>query len=124
MCIFIKKPFSVSPLEVIGQTEVEESVWCEMKLGNNDKLLIGCIYRSPNSTLENNPRLNKMIIDAARLKTFTHVLIGGDFNYPGINWQNETTARSDVHPETLFLESIQEAFLYEHVKYPTHYRGN
>ena len=75
VCIFIKKSFSVSPLEVIGQTEVEESVWCEMKLGNNDKLLICCIYRSPNSTLENNARLNKMIIDAAGLKTFTHVLI-------------------------------------------------
>ena len=77
VCIFIKKSFSVSPLEVIGQIEVEESVWCEMKLRNNDKLLIGCIYRSPNSTLENNARLNKMIIDAARLKTFTHVLTGG-----------------------------------------------
>ena len=69
-------------------------------------------------------RLNKMIIDATRLETFTHVLIGGDFNYPGINRQNETTARSYVHPKTLFLESIQEAFLYEHVTYPTHFRGN
>ena len=95
-----------------------------MKLRNNDKLLIGCTYKSPNSTQENNARLNNMIMDAARLKTFTHVLIGGDFNYQGINWQNETTARSDVHPETQFLESIQEAFLYEYVKYATHFRGD
>ena len=74
--------------------------------------------------LENNARLNKMIIDAARLETFTHDWLEVTFNYPEINWQNETTARSDVHPETLFLKSIQEAFLYEHVKYPTCFRGN
>ena len=117
VCAFLTRNlFYVSPLEVIGQTEVEESVWYEMKLRNNDKLLIGFIYRSPNSALENNARLNKMSIDVVRLITFTYVLIGDDFNYPGINWQNETTARCNVHPGTLFFESIQEPFLYEHVQ--------
>ena len=72
-------------------SEVEESVWCEVRLRNNDKLLVGCIYRSPNSGHENNTQLNKLIVEVAKIQTYTHLLIGGDLNYPGIDWQSEVT---------------------------------
>ena len=35
----------------MADEDSEESAWSEMKLTGNDKLLIGCIYRSPNSTI-------------------------------------------------------------------------
>ena len=52
-----------------------------------------------------------------------HVLICGDFNQPGVDCHNE---ESPEHPEdkaTLFLEAVRDAFLFQHVKQPTHYRG-
>lgn len=36
--------------EVTIDKENQESVWCEIKLKNSDKLLLGCIYRSPQMT--------------------------------------------------------------------------
>ncbi len=53
---------------------VEENLWVSVKLCGRDKLLTGCIYRSPNSTEENNNRQN------AIQKEFTHQLITGDVN--------------------------------------------
>ena len=38
-----------------------DSVWCQIKLKNNDKLVIGCVYRSPNSTMENNQNLYQLL---------------------------------------------------------------
>ena len=35
-----------------------ESVWCEVKLTGEDKLLIEAIYRSPNNTEESDEQLN------------------------------------------------------------------
>ena len=40
--------------EWLEDTLVEENLWVSVELCGRDKLLIGCIYRSPNSTEENN----------------------------------------------------------------------
>ena len=40
--------------KVSFECNFNDSVWCQIKLKNNDKLVIGCVYRSPNSTMENN----------------------------------------------------------------------
>jgi endonuclease/exonuclease/phosphatase family metal-dependent hydrolase len=66
----------------------QESVWIKLKLKGNDELLVGCIYKSPNSDKENLSLLNKMIIKASQMKQFSHLLIMGDFNYPKLDWTN------------------------------------
>ena len=38
-----------------------ESVWAEVRLKDRDKLLLGCIYRSPNTDEENNNKLLEML---------------------------------------------------------------
>ena len=40
---------------------VEENLWVNMELCGRDKLLIGCIFQSPNSTQENNDMLFTLI---------------------------------------------------------------
>ncbi len=72
------------------------------KLTGSDKLLIGCVYRSPNSDEENTQALNDLFEEIAALgNKFTHILIMGDFNYPGIDWELCTTsadkARENFH---------------------------
>ena len=58
---------------------VEENLWVSVELCGRDKLLIGCIYWSPNST-ENNGMLFTLIKRNAAHKEFTHQLITGVFN--------------------------------------------
>ena len=61
-------------------TLFEESVWCNVKLNNNDTLLVGCIYRSPNSSKTNNVTLFKVLREVSE-KRYSHKILMGDFNF-------------------------------------------
>ena len=88
-----------------------------------DKLLIGCIYRSPNSNAINDAILNATLKKANNLG-FSHVLIFGDLNHPCLNWCDNTSPTDENHPATLFMEAVRDSFLTQHVTEPTHYRGS
>lgn len=101
--------------------EVVESVWVEIPLRNDEKLLVGNVYRSPHSSEMNNNRLNKLLCDMS--KDRSHVLITGDFNHPEIDWISETTSVNAEHKAAEFLDTVHDTFLHQHVCKPTHYRG-
>ena len=51
----------------------------------------------------------------------SHLLIAGDFNLPGIDWENDYIEHNEDHL-TEFINSVQNCFLFQHVKFPTRYR--
>ncbi|VDP20748.1 unnamed protein product [Schistosoma margrebowiei] len=61
-----------------------ESVWTSVNTLNNG-LLLGCIYRAPDSSNNGNDLIINAFIHASALN-FNAKVIAGDFNYPGINW--------------------------------------
>ena len=83
--IYVKETLSSTECSVLNNCNFKESCWCEIILKNNDKLLIGAIYRSPSSGMANNLKLNQMISTAVGLN-HSYIVVLGDFNYPGINW--------------------------------------
>ena len=103
------------------ESKINESVWCEVNLENKEKLLIGTMYRSPSSSDTNNDNFNQlfknMILDRK------NVLIMGDFNHPEINWLNGISPANENNKATQFLEMIRDTFLHQHIKQPTHHRG-
>ena len=86
-----------------------------------DSLVIVSIYRSPNSTSENNLQLHSLIKDISDSNS-SHILIVGDFNYNEILWDRQITTVSENHIATKFLEIIRDNFLYQHVTEPTRIR--
>ena len=66
--------------------DFSESVWCEIPLIAQDRLLLGCIYRSPNSTEENTHILQESLSEMTTGRS--HVVITGDFNQPDIDWSD------------------------------------
>ena len=76
---------------------VEENLWVSVELCGRDKLLIGCIYRSANSTDENNGMLFTLIKRNAAQKEFTHHLITGDLlkRYAGRHGAHRLQTRLD-----------------------------
>ena len=56
---YVKAELSV--LEIFPTIEFEESVWIQLSLKNAKSLLVGNIYRSPNSSIENNTSLCLLI---------------------------------------------------------------
>ena len=63
---------------------------------DKDRLLVGAVYRSPNSDDQRNENINNLVAKATDQT--------GDFNYPGIKWNDcgTCTLKSD-HPASKFF---------------------
>ena len=105
-------------------TQYTESTWIRIKLRGEESPLIGCVYRSPQSTPANNEQLRNLIKNENQ-DNLTHLMILGDFNYPGIDWNSSTTAGDDStkNEEYQFLETVRDTYLYQHVMENTRGRG-
>lgn len=97
----------------------DATLWADIKLRGHDRLVVGVIYRSPSSTDEQNCKMIDMITAAVNLGS-SHILIMGDLNYPGIDWDLLTTNGNQQEYE--FIENFKEWFLWQHTDKPTRYR--
>lgn len=121
VAIYINEQLKAEEIKI--SSNYIESVWVKIKLRGSDELLVGCVYKSPNSDKDNLSLLNKMIVEASQMKQFSHLLIMGDFNYPRIDWPN-WNSNGDKDGE-LFMESIRDSYLYQHVSgYTRNREGN
>ena len=71
-----------------------ESVWCYFNDKYKNSVLIGCLYRSPNSTDENTQEMYTMLKNE-NIHAFNKICIVGDFNFPAIKWQGGWTGDKD-----------------------------
>ena len=114
-CIFVKEGlnfYQVQPPE-----NMDDSTWIVVCTMNNIRRLYGCIYRSPNSSTENNERLMANLIWAD--ENFKEVICVGDFNYPEITWP---AASSVSQTARQFLETFSELGWSQKIEQPTRYR--
>jgi len=88
-----------------------EAVWCKLIIGKS-KVTIGVIYRSPNTTKEDDEKLHTNI----RVVSGENCIIMGDFNHGHIDWQNGMSV-GDRDRE--FHNVVQDCFLTQHVVEPT-----
>ena len=125
MILYIHKKLGAK--DVSMDTIFEENIFVKINLNNQDKLLVGLLYRSPSDSLmvsENNSNLLNLINEASN-KNFSHILIMGDINYPDIDWESWDTKNDKVESaEYKFIQCIQDNFLYQHVNKPTRWRGS
>ena len=93
----------------------DECVFCEFDGVNKEKVLIGCMYKSPNSSKSNVENMMKTIRNE-NLNKYDVICIAGDFNYPKIKWEGggQETGEND-----LFVECLKDAFLEQKVTKPT-----
>ena len=100
--------------EVATPGDIIQTVSLQINLAS-DKLNVYIVYRSPNSSQENNAKINDFISHVEQ-----NAVIVGDFNYPSINWDllNGNPQERD------FLEILSEKHLHQHVSFPTHNSGN
>ncbi|KAG1701354.1 Ribosome biogenesis protein bop1-B [Nymphon striatum] len=125
LLLYIDK--SLPAKEVVVKTKFQEELFIEIKLNNNDTLLVGLIYRSPTldrGSVENNELLNELINEMSN-KGHTHLLLMGDFNFPGINWDTWNTRSDSLDSlEYKFIECVMGNYLHQHVNEPTRARGS
>ena len=84
-------------------------------------LLVGIVYRSPNSDVANNAAVNEFLSRVVVGRS--HVVVCGDFNYPDIDWLEGLSPRDDSHLASKFMDAVRDSFLVQHVRKPTHFRA-
>ena len=84
ICIYVAERLKVS--EVTFSSPFHEQLWMSIKLVNSDRLLIGCIYRSPSGDGRASvTNLQNLLYEVCSAKP-SHLLVVGDFNVPQIDW--------------------------------------
>ena len=122
MCVFtLKETLSVEECTVLNEHSFEESCWCEVRLNNKKKILLGGLYRSPSSSTNNSDNLHRLI-DVALGLNYDYNIIVGDFNYPSICWDDLSTSESNEHVFFRFIECLRDNYLTQFVSNPTRYR--
>ena len=120
--IFVNKQLKAQQVQLTSsQASARENVWAEIKLENNETLLVGCIYRPPSNTSDDNKLLYDTILSLIDKRT--HVLVAGDFNQPTIDWKNESASAGVGNQAYIFMDFVRDSYLIQHVCQPTHYRG-
>lgn len=119
--LLVHESLDVTSCDELTNSEFDDSVWCQIKLIDDDLLLVGTVYRSTSSCDNNNKHLLELI-DAAMTHHHTHLVIMGDFNYPEVDFVNSISHLPDNAHGTLFLEKIYEHLLKQHINVPTRYR--
>jgi hypothetical protein len=109
--------------EVVIDDKFSEQLWMEIPINIQDKILIGCIYRSNSGTRDNNDNLLRSISTAAE-QNYRHTIIVGDFNYPKIDWDTWSTTGNESSDEHKFIECLRDNYLYQSVSKPTRTRGH
>ena len=100
--------------EVSTPPDIIQTAATQVQLSDSS-LNVYVVYRSPNSSTENNNKLNEL------LRTIPpNSIIVGDFNYPSINWD---LLSGNGHAKE-FIDAIGDNFLTQHVTFPTHDCGN
>ena len=121
LCIYVRDALLCR--EVIFSTFTSfEHLWISVDLRNNDKLLIGCIYLSPSGNRQQSMlELTEELKFACQSKP-SHLLIGGDFNVPQIDWSILFSAEPEGHYSHSLIQCVQDCFLTQHVSSPTRFR--
>ena len=121
VCIYCKESLSAQDCKILNDDVYEESCWCEIKLHNSEKLLIGGIYRSPSCSVNNTYKLNDLIGLEISMQ-YNYTVVARDFNFPSINWDDWTTTESDNHSSFKFIECLRDNYLTQFINKPTRYR--
>ena len=129
ICLYIKT--ELKPSVIVFDTDFEEVILTECFV-NNDKLTIGLFYRSPTRYDKNDENVKKRhdenltnlnaLIQSISDKKPENLLLLGDFNFPQIDWDKETTPLNEDSDTNKFLKQTKDAFLIQHVLQPTRYR--
>ena len=100
----------------------ESSSWCWVSEEGGKKILVGSIYRSTSSTANNDKLLLDVIEKASDVAGENRVLIMGDFNVPGIDWEKRDLIPGAKIIDAQMLETSNDCFLYQHVRESTRLR--
>ncbi len=105
------------------QNDFSEVMLLEIQLRKKDTLSFGCFYRSGSGSVQNNENMRNLIKSIVQ-KNYSHKCLGGDFNYPSINWETWQAGNENEESEKhKLITCLRKNYLSQLVTEPTRVRG-
>ena len=92
--LYLHKSLSATLCVPLMDFNIDDALWCSVMVKDKEQLLIGIVYQSPSSSDTNTGRLLSAIKSINNFNRFSRVLLIGDFNVPGINWEDSNYSGS------------------------------
>ena len=122
--LYINDKIEQRVCRALSSLTFESSTWCWVLGKGGSKILVGSIYRSPNSTRQNDELLAQMISKANEVAGENRIIILGDFNLPNIDWLNDELRPINKEIERKLFDIFTDCFWHQHVHKPTRFRNN
>lgn len=110
---------SCTPLDIVSDLEM---LWLIFR-SSAQSVLLGVCYRAPHTSPNFASELNNILIDLGTAHPNSHILLFGDFNYPGIDWQKLAPSGANHRELKDFIEVCLNANLTQLVREPTRVAG-
>ena len=123
VAIYVKNTLNHAACPSLEKTDFDCAVWCTILLADGKRLLIGVVYRSPNSMDSNNESMLEMLKAASKTKC-DFLLVCGDFNLPKIDWSNNRCFDTEISFTAKFLETLGDLEWFQHSRKNTRFRGS
>ena len=120
--LYVQNSLNHAAIPEFDKVDFDCSAWSIVKLTGDKSLLVGVVYRSPNSTAQNNENLLRLMRKAFT-SNFDHVMLCGDFNLPLIEWNLNQCVDSQMSFTSSFLALVEDLGIFQHVKESTRFRG-
>ena len=102
---------SISSVAVECPNAYTNSIWCDIVTASG-KTRVGVIYRSPNSSDENNSKMYEVL---EGMTSTPSAIVLGDFNFPGLDWE---ALSADPTSQQLLEWALDKGYT-QHIDYPT-----
>ena len=99
--VYVKDYLNSEIIEISVNFKV--NIFVKVKLLSKKIVLLGCIYRSPNSTNENNENLLLLLEEVCGLRRDILIIVG-DFNYKEVDWVLKTVHTRETHAAYMIFE--------------------
>ena len=111
---------SINSTEIKTENENAETIWAKLILTSQQNITIGACYRPNVADKTTTPALKK-IVETMLNKQHRNIILAGDFNYPGWNWNDmqlkPTCQHINLHED--FRAFLNENGLVQEVREPT-----
>ena len=116
--LYTERKLNARECPELNNQDFKESVWCSFSSASGAEVLLGCIYRSPNTSTEDNNKLLFNLLKSDEVNKYDKVCIVGDFNYPKVSWDGQWRGEKSND----IVEKVHNAFLIQKVENPTRRR--
>ena len=117
VALYVHKELDPQEVPELDDKPFKECVWSSFRGAEGESVLLGVIYRSPASPMDNDECLFELL-KSEEIKKNDKICVMGDLNFPNVHWDGTRNGFKNSQ----IIENFADAFLIQKVTNPNRHR--